>query len=87
MKGPHRAPMKKDAERRGAEEEPTSSTLGTESGRGVVSRRTVWLNLEDGLLVGRWRRGGLQLYRALRAAILDHQLGDETLVGGGELEF
>lgn len=37
--------MKKDAESRGAEEAPISGTLGTESGRGVVSIRTAWLNL------------------------------------------
>jgi len=37
--------MKKDAESRGAEEAPISRTLGMELGRGVVSRRTAWLNL------------------------------------------
>ena len=41
----HRAPMKKLADSKGAEEEPISGTLGTESGRGVVSMRTDWLNL------------------------------------------
>ena len=38
--------MKKDALSRGAEEAPTSATFGTESGSGVVSMRTDWLNLE-----------------------------------------
>lgn len=37
--------MKKEAESRGAEEAPISGTLGMESGRGVVSMRTSWLNL------------------------------------------
>ena len=40
--------MKKLADNRGAEEAPTSVTFGTESGRGVVSRRTCWLNLWGG---------------------------------------
>lgn len=35
----HRAPMKKLAERRGADEAPTSFTGGIEAGRGVVSMR------------------------------------------------
>jgi len=43
--------MKNEAESRGAEEAPTSATLGTESGRGVVSMRTSWLNLYSGMLV------------------------------------
>lgn len=43
--GLQRAPMKKEAESRGAEDEPTSETLGMSSGRGVVSMRTCWLNL------------------------------------------
>ncbi len=38
--------MKKDALRRGADEAPISGTEGTEGGRGVVSRRTAWLNLK-----------------------------------------
>lgn len=42
----HLAPIKKAADSRGAELEPISSTLGTLSGSGVVSTRTVWLNLE-----------------------------------------
>lgn len=37
--------MKKLALIRGAEEAPTSWTLGMESGSGVVSTRTCWLNL------------------------------------------
>lgn len=37
--------MKKAALSKGAEEAPISGTLGTEEGRGVGSRRTVWLNL------------------------------------------
>ena len=40
--------MKKEALSKGAEEAPISGTLGTESGRGVGSRRTVWLNLWGG---------------------------------------
>ena len=48
LKGRHRAPMKKAALRRGADEEPISGTLGMESGSGVVSMRTFWLNLYDG---------------------------------------
>lgn len=35
----HLAPIKKLAERRGAEEAPSSATGGIESGRGVVSMR------------------------------------------------
>ena len=37
--------MPTHAERRGAEEAPTSWTGGIESGRGVVSRRICWLIL------------------------------------------
>lgn len=37
--------MKKDAERSGADVAPISLTGGTESGSGVVSMRTCWLNL------------------------------------------
>lgn len=37
--------MKNEAERRGADEAPISSTLGMESGNGVVSMRTCWLKL------------------------------------------
>lgn len=37
--------MKNEAERRGADEAPISSTLGMESGSGVVSMRTCWLKL------------------------------------------
>ena len=37
--------MKKAALRRGAELAPISSTLGIESGRGVVSIKTFWLKL------------------------------------------
>lgn len=46
--------MKKEALRRGAEEEPISGTGGIEEGSGVVSTRTCWLNLEEGkrMLVG-----------------------------------
>lgn len=44
--------MKNDAESKGAEEAPISGTLGTESGRGVVSMRISWLNLRgEGLVV------------------------------------
>lgn len=39
--------MKKEAESRGAELAPISETLGMSSGRGVVSMRTCWLNLEN----------------------------------------
>ena len=44
--------MKKEALRRGAEEEPISGTGGIEEGSGVVSTRTCWLNLEDGFIGG-----------------------------------
>ena len=37
--------MKYAALSKGAELAPISGTLGMESGRGVVSRRTFWLNL------------------------------------------
>lgn len=37
--------MKNEALKRGAEEAPISLTGGIESGRGVVSMRTFWLNL------------------------------------------
>lgn len=40
--------MKKDADIKGAELAPSSLTLGTESGRGVVSISTCWLNLVAG---------------------------------------
>jgi hypothetical protein len=43
--------MKKLALMRGAEEAPTSWTLGMESGSGVVSTRTCWLNLHEN---GEW---------------------------------
>jgi hypothetical protein len=56
LKGLHRAPMKKEAERRGAEEAPTSVTAGMEAGRGVVSTKTVWLNLRLSVLI-RPRKG------------------------------
>lgn len=47
--------MKKDALSNGAEEAPISGTEGVEAGRGVVSRRRVWLNL---LFGGGVRVGG-----------------------------
>jgi len=50
--------MKNEAESRGAEEAPISGTLGTESGRGVVSIRTDWLKLGGEVLVGEGRGGG-----------------------------
>lgn len=40
--------MKNEALKSGALEAPTSATGGTLSGRGVVSKRTVWLNLLGG---------------------------------------
>jgi len=40
--------MKKDALSSGAELAPISGTGGIEAGRGVVSRRTFWLNLWGG---------------------------------------
>jgi hypothetical protein len=43
--GRQRAPMKKLADSRGAEEAPTSFTTGISSGRGVVSMRVVRLKL------------------------------------------
>lgn len=57
--------MKKEALSRGAEEEPISSTLGMESGRGVVSMRTCWLNLGRGVSVERWSsgEGHVEVYR------------------------
>lgn len=42
----HLAPIKKEAERRGADEAPTSVTAGMESGRGVVSIKVDWLKLQ-----------------------------------------
>ena len=44
--------MKNEADNRGAEEAPISGTEGTESGRGVVSRRTCWLSLGGELEIG-----------------------------------
>lgn len=38
--------MKKLADRRGADEAPSSLTAGIESGRGVVSMRVDWLKLQ-----------------------------------------
>ena len=42
--------MKYAALSRGADEDPISGTLGIESGSGVVSMRTFWLNLWNGLV-------------------------------------
>jgi hypothetical protein len=66
--------MKKLALIRGAEEAPTSWTLGMESGSGVVSTRTCWLNL--GGIVSQlpprvYRPGGT--YLGCLAAILKGQ--------------
>lgn len=45
--------MKNDAERSGADVAPISLTGGTESGSGVVSMRTCWLNLGGNRMVSR----------------------------------
>jgi len=45
----HLAPMKKLADNKGAELLPISVTGGISAGRGVVSMRVVWLNLNCGL--------------------------------------
>lgn len=44
--GLHLAPMKKLADNNGAELAPISVTAGMSAGRGVVSIRVVWLNLQ-----------------------------------------
>jgi hypothetical protein len=63
--------MKNDAESKGAEEAPISGTLGTESGRGVVSMRISWLNLRgEGLVVMLDLGGGVGNYRGCLADIL-----------------
>ena len=46
----HLAPMKKLADSKGAELLPISVTGGISAGRGVVSMRVVWLNLDRGVL-------------------------------------
>ena len=52
--------MKKDAERRGAEEAPISLTLGTESGSGVVSIRPAEVNLWNRSKQEELERGSLE---------------------------
>lgn len=47
--------MKKDALIKGAELAPISLTFGMSSGRGVVSMRRCWLNLEEQLEAGETR--------------------------------
>ena len=52
--------MKKLALIKGAEEAPHSVTGGTDSGSGVVSMRTCWLNLREEISGenGGWEAGG-----------------------------
>ena len=70
--------MKKAALSSGADEAPTSSTLGTESGRGVVSMRTVWLNLRLGGGLAWWFSLGC-LFEAGRSGV------GRDMKGGGFL--
>ena len=68
--------MKNDAESKGAEEAPISETLGMESGRGVVSRRTAWLNLWE--ILSDYYVGGIEELDTHRGCRVDIVTGSRA---------